>query len=638
MKLNYSLFDTLLEPVFVLDSSKRIVYCNETAALLLSSTVRKLTRSNICLTDLMTFSEPLEGLDDLSKVTDPTPYKEVSFTTTEGGSGKIQVTFQKLPQVDHWMAFVRDVTLEERLQKKYRAELDAKEDVIDELRKAQAELENYSRNLEKMVEERTAEVRGLNQKLKALLDSLDQGFLIFDQTGLCWEVTSKACETVLETKPAGQKIWDVLKLAPGQREGFSKWLTTLFLEMLPFDDLAVLGPKTFQHSLGRRIELKYYPIRAQDQQIQAVVLVASDITSLVEAQEQAEKEKSHAGFILKMFQQKKSFLTFLEESKRLVSELRRLTQSSPTNWDREAVFRTLHTLKGGAASYSVRDLASTTHELESLIAKLSDDAASFKPQAWSQLQETLEAQHKHFLAESERLLGSQAGVNTIEVPRTELQKIFDVLGSWAKSQDFAQELRQRYFTELLEENFQSFDYVIQRVAQQLHKKVAPLRIAPSGFRWEFESYRSFLGSLVHVFRNAIDHGLESPEERRALGKPELGLIQVTAHPLENGLELRISDDGRGLNLFAIKQKMIQNGLKTEGLKPEQIYLHIFDSQFSTRSEVSELSGRGVGLDAVKAEVERLGGSVRVETRENQGTTFVFFLPHRAAGTAARRAA
>ncbi|MFN8790881.1 MAG: ATP-binding protein [Bdellovibrionales bacterium] len=638
MKLSYSLFDTLLEPIFVLDSSKRIVYCNETAAQLLSSTVRKLTRSNVCLTDLMTFSEPLEGLENLPSVTDPTPYKEVNFTTTEGGAGKVQVTFQKLPHVDHWITFVRDVTLEERLQKKYRGELDAKEGVIDELRKAQGELENYSRNLEKMVEERTAEVRGLNQKLKALLDSLDQGFLIFDQTGLCWEVTSKACETVLETKPAGQKIWDVLKLAPTQREGFSKWLTTLFLEMLPFDDLAVLGPKTFQHSLGRRIELKYYPIRASDQKIQAVVLVASDITSLVEAQEQAEKEKSHAGFILKMFQQKRSFLTFLEESKRQVSELKRLTQTQPSTWDREAVFRTLHTLKGGAASYSVRDLASTTHELETLIAKLSAEVPTFDSKAWTHLNATLEEQHKNLVAEAEKLLGSQANLNSIEVPRTELLKIFDLLGTWAKSQDFAEELRQRYFTEPLEESFQSFDYVIQKLAEQLQKKVAPLRIEPAGFRWDFDAYRSFLGSLVHVFRNAIDHGLESPEERKALGKPEIGLIQVSAQPAPGGLELRISDDGRGLNLFAIKQKMIQMGLKTEGLKPDQIYLHIFDSQFSTRLEVTELSGRGVGLDAVKAEVDRMGGSVRIETRENQGTTFIFFLPQKSAATAPRRAA
>src|SRR5262249_7633189 len=154
-KTAYSLFDPLLEPCFVLNRDGKVVYCNETAALVCGMTARKVQRSNF--QDLFAFSEPLEWLAALDAVTDPTPYKEVHFKTPEGGEGKVQITAQEIANDSgerNWIVFVRDVTLEERLQKKYRGELEQKEGYILELQKAKAELENYSKNLEKMVEER----------------------------------------------------------------------------------------------------------------------------------------------------------------------------------------------------------------------------------------------------------------------------------------------------------------------------------------------------------------------------------------------------------------------------------------------------------------------------------------------------
>jgi two-component system chemotaxis sensor kinase CheA len=628
MSINYTLFDPLLEPVFILNTECKVVYCNETAATLISSTVRKIMRTQPLLTDLFQFSEKIDGLDRLTEISDPTPYKEVNFTTTDGMTGKIQITVQKLEGLDNWITFIRDVTLEERLQKKYRAELDAKEGVIEELKKAQAELENYSHNLEKMVEERTVEIRGLNQKLKALLDSLDQGFLIFDENGLCWEISSKACEKVLETNPAGQKIWDVLKLPEAEVRGFSRWLTTLYSELLPFEDLAPLGPAKFPHSQGQHVKLEYYPIRNSENKIQAIVLVATDITSLIRAQEEAEKEKAHAGFILKLFKQKRSFLSFFEESQKLVSELNRATLSPPISWNRDALFRTLHTLKGGAASFSIRDVAHQAHELESMI----QNWDRFSESKWDEFQQALQKSFDALTTEVNDLLGKaplkQAPV--VEVPKPELIKILALMEAWSKSREWAEQLRSRYLTEPLQQSFESFDFVIQQTAKQLDKKVSHLKFITPDFRWNFEPYQSFVSTLVHVFRNAIDHGLETPSEREAAGKPPEGEIRIFAYDLQNGIELRIQDDGRGISVDKIKARMIEKGMPVEGLSPQQILMTIFAPQFSTREEVTELSGRGVGLDAVKFEVEKLGGQVELETREGQGTTFIFKLPIRSA--------
>jgi two-component system, chemotaxis family, sensor kinase CheA len=624
MSLNYTLFDPLLEPIFILNRECKVVYCNGTAATLISNSVRKIMRSQPLLTDLFQFSEKIEAFDSLIQIEEPTPYKEVNFTTTDGISGKIQITIQKLPEIDNWITFIRDVTLEERLQNKYRAELDAKEGVIEELKKAQAELENYSRNLEKMVEERTAEIRALSQKLKALLDSLDQGFLIFDENGLCWEIASKACEKVLECSPAGKQIWDVIKLPENEVRGFSRWLTTLYSELLPFEDLAPLGPAQFQHSQGNHVKLDYYPIRSTENKIQAIVLVATDITSLVQAQEEAEKEKANSGFILKMFKQKRSFLSFFDECQKLVSELNRATLSPPINWDRDSLFRILHTIKGGCASFSIREVALHAHELESMI----QNWDSFNESKWDDLLQKLQNAFDLLSKEVNELLGKAPlkQVPIIEVPKPELLQIFELMEAWSKSRDWAMQLRNHYLTEPIQQSFEPYNFVIQETAEKLNKKIKPLRFLTPDFRWNFDPYAAFSSTLVHVFRNAIDHGLETPEERMNLGKPEQGEIQISAFQNEFEIELRIQDDGRGISTQIVREKRAEKGLPIDGLTDKEIVMSIFEPQFSTRKEVTELSGRGVGLDAVKFEIAKIGGSVDLESQEGKGTTFIFKLP------------
>lgn len=624
MSLNYTLFDPLLEPVFILNGECKVVYCNETAAVLISSTVRKIMRTQPALTDLFHFSEKIDGLEKIKEVQDPTPYKEVNFTTADGMTGKIQITIQKLPETENWITFIRDVTLEERLQKKYRAELDAKEGVIEELKKAQAELENYSRNLEKMVEERTAEIRGLNQQLKALLDSLDQGFLIFDESGTCWEVASKACEKVLEMNPAGQKIWDVLKLRESEVPGFSRWLTTLYSELLPFEDLAALGPSRFPHSRGQHVKIDYYPIRDSENRIRGVVLVATDITSLVRAQEEAEKEKAYAGFILKLFKQKRSFLSFFEESSKLVADLGKATLAPPLSWDKDSLFRTLHTIKGGAASYSVRDLAHHAHELENLI----QNWDSFTEPKWDEHQQGLEKSFESLSQEVKELLGHnpQKQNASVEVTKTELKEILSIMEAWSKTRDWSIKLQEQYLKESLQQSFEAYDFVIKQTAEQLGKKVKPLRFLNPEFRWNFDHYKSFVSSLVHVFRNAIDHGFELPGERLSLQKPAEGEVTVAVQKNPDYFEIRIQDDGKGVVREKILEKRKEKGLSFEGLSDKQILMTLFEPQFSTRAEVTDISGRGVGLDAVKFEVEKLGGVVDIESTPGQGTCFIFRFP------------
>ncbi len=136
--------------------------------------------------------------------------------------------------------------------------------------------------------------------------------------------------------------------------------------------------------------------------------------------------------------------------------------------------------------------------------------------------------------------------------------------------------------------------------------------------------------ITHIVRNAIDHGIEYPSERLALGKREIGLINFFARQIGNRIILAISDDGRGINPDAVAKKALENDLVTEqeleGMTDTQKVMLIFKAGFTTAEDVSTISGRGVGMDVVQANIERLGGSVEIMTHEGEGTTFILKVP------------
>ena len=136
--------------------------------------------------------------------------------------------------------------------------------------------------------------------------------------------------------------------------------------------------------------------------------------------------------------------------------------------------------------------------------------------------------------------------------------------------------------------------------------------------------------LIHMLRNSIDHGIESPDERKAAGKSERGRIKLSAARTSGNILLKFSDDGKGLNQGKIRNKALQTGLlsteRAHALSDEQIYELIFHPGFSTKQNVSNVSGRGVGMDVVRQNIAELKGSIKTESIEGQGTSFIMSFP------------
>ena len=136
--------------------------------------------------------------------------------------------------------------------------------------------------------------------------------------------------------------------------------------------------------------------------------------------------------------------------------------------------------------------------------------------------------------------------------------------------------------------------------------------------------------LVHLVRNAVDHGIEAPEERKQAGKSETGNIKLSARREKNNVIIEIEDDGKGMNLELIKKKALEKGIISafdlENLNEEEIRMLIFTPGFSTKDAATEISGRGVGMDVVKNTVEKLGGKVRIYSKAGEYTKIQIDLP------------
>ncbi|MCX6626680.1 MAG: chemotaxis protein CheA [Candidatus Solibacter sp.] len=134
--------------------------------------------------------------------------------------------------------------------------------------------------------------------------------------------------------------------------------------------------------------------------------------------------------------------------------------------------------------------------------------------------------------------------------------------------------------------------------------------------------------LMHMVRNALDHGIDSPAERQAAGKPAAARLLLKANHQSGQVVIEITDDGRGLNRTKIIEKAVQKGLieSADGLSDSEIYNLIFQPGFSTAAQVTNVSGRGVGMDVVRRHIEKLRGRIEIRSTVGQGATFLLKLP------------
>ncbi|WP_100010356.1 chemotaxis protein CheW [Lentibacillus sediminis] len=181
----------------------------------------------------------------------------------------------------------------------------------------------------------------------------------------------------------------------------------------------------------------------------------------------------------------------------------------------------------------------------------------------------------------------------------------------------------------VEQVFNRFPRMVRGLARELEKEIE-LDIAGAETEMDRTVIEEVGDPLVHLIRNSVDHGIEAPAERLQAGKPEKGKLSLRAYHSGNHVMIEIEDDGAGINRNKVESKAVENGLITteqaQDLADEDVYKLLFSAGFSTADEVSDISGRGVGLDVVRNKIESLGGIISVASAPGKGSKFSIQLP------------
>jgi len=535
------------------------------------------------------------------------------------------------------------------LRRAYRALRDANEELkLDNAARRRAEEETARLNavLEHRVAERTAELsRSLETldeqrtQVARLLDNSGEGFLSFGDDLIIASQYSRACETLLGTVPAGRDAAELLFAGDERKVDLLRQVVPSALhatDTMRRDLILSLLPADFSRATSR-LKAQYTAIDNGH-----IMVVLSDATKEWRLAEMAEGERRRLEMIVAAVTDSRDFFDTVEAFRAFAFvELPALLRSAnPSATVVDEIFRQVHTFKGVLGQFCFQQTPRALHELErglgDFIAKgaassREDLAAVVRSVPFDEafdkdLDILRDALGDDFVRLGDRVTLSASQVRKLEDMASRLLRgepvEFAAPPYRALLQDLAI-LRKIRIRDVLG----GFDRVIVQAAGRLEKSVAPLLVEGGDDLWiDPEVYRPFLRSLVHVFRNAVVHGIEDPETRVRAGKAETGIITCSVSDAGPMIRLVIADDGAGVDLAALRSKGEALGVIDATASVDDIQNLIFVDSVSTQHSADELAGRGVGMASVRAAVNDLGGTVTVQSSPGRGTRFSFTLP------------
>jgi len=498
-----------------------------------------------------------------------------------------------------------------------------------------AETEKAYFNLEKTtaaLNELNTKLEALNASIRVMLNALDQGLFSFGPDGICSDVFSKSCLNFLGGSPAQQHVGAYLKLSPDQMTSMNRVIKMLFStdNLGPSKEgLLDLLPMKFTYCKDKSISLNYRLIMNIEKVVQSVLVVATDHTAEETALKLMREQEAAAQRVLSISRNRNLFLQFFNS----------LSNNFSTNGEwlgkhksLEDICRDIHTLKGNASIFFLNDIANILNDIENRLANIDNTEQAiqeikiFGPALKSAIAQT-KKQAYAVLGKDYDLRGMTRTlpIMTIAEIGTRLkQKLFD--------ESLYNTYIETFMGEPIHDLLRPFNDGILDLAERFEKKILPCRITGENFQVLTEIYQPLFATFSHIFRNIISHAIEEPEIRADLGKaPELSVIIDTRKYLHQGnpyFSICFEDDGRGIDVALLRKKLKDSGNKkaANDASDNEVMQYIFRDNFSTKESVDELSGRGVGLSAIKCEVDRLGGSVRVESKKNSFTRFIIEVP------------
>jgi len=512
------------------------------------------------------------------------------------------------------------------------------------------------------IQESSVQLKQKTADIQTMLQNIPQGILTIVQGNIIHPEYSAYLETVFETKDiVGRDLMDLV---------FSR--TSLGADILSqvgavcaacigedvmnfeFNEHLMVGEVSKEMPDGRVkiLDLSWSPITDEIGTTIRIMLCVRDVTELRKLAAEANNQKRELeiiGEILAVNHEK--FHDFIVESVRFIDENERIIREHPGNdLAIEKLFRNIHTVKGNGRTYGLRHLTNIVHEAEQSYCKMRKPLTNL---AWDQdllLKELagVKAEVERYAKINEFSLGRKgSGRNGgakrfLMVDKKHIQESLHRLETvntanlreLVSARDAVRKTLRLLGTERLGEMLSSVLDSLPSLANELGKKAPLVKIEENGYVVHSQVGDMLKNVFMHLIRNSMDHGLENPEERRAKGKIPAGKLLIRMEVEEGMLRIALSDDGRGMALGRIRKIAVEKGLADaeETRSDEDIARFVFLPGFSTAEKVTEISGRGVGMDAVQNFVKRENGRIEIHFTDNDvGADFrqfktIVFLP------------
>lgn len=497
-------------------------------------------------------------------------------------------------------------------------------------------IEEHSEGLEIKVEQRTKELQTKHEDIINILSNIHQGILTITEGGMIHPEYSPYLETILEKSDlAGKSIQEVLLTmsdlgADDQDRNLSIIIAIIGSQKVAFQlnwkflvsEMVIHAP-----SGNKILELQWSPIVASESSIiDKIILSIKDVTQLRKLKEQEVKHQEEINLITEILGVKRSmFLRFIEGAQSLIADALERIDGDTDDLESsnvESVFLDVHSIKGNARSLNLSHMVETTHSAEKILEEimvLRDYRKSRLLPEVVKVKETVERYHKIYhqsLAEGQD--GGESASYIAEFVEGQLEMIDQTIREMTYTECL-------FFLEQLSAiskghgvTFsQSIESIVRSVPSIAHElgKLEPNVVISGGMTFIPKVVQSTIEfSLTHIVRNSLDHGLEASEVRLEKDKSPSGMINIEARRDGKNLFIEVRDDGGGLNLSAILKQATQAGLAAEDKKytREEIAEFIFEPRFSTTDLVTKISGRGLGMNAVKSAIEKKLGTVEIQ--------------------------
>ncbi|MEO6601640.1 MAG: ATP-binding protein [Polyangiaceae bacterium] len=475
-----------------------------------------------------------------------------------------------------------------------------------ELSKASDELILANETLEQRVRDRTAELASKNRELRLIFDNVDQGLVVIDVHGRMALERSRRIDDWFGSVRGEPRLFEYLAEDRRFAEALDLGLEALRDDILPREVCVDQLPEALRVG-ARHFRCRYLPIEEGGSWV-SLLLVIDDVTEqLIRAREEAEQRELLAAFS-GLMRDRTGFLRFMDECEQMLAELERPTTTEARQKD------LLHTLKGNAATLGLQVVADLCHRSESEL----EDLRTLTPESSERLRSRWTV-----VAETLRTLAPAGLRKMLELSEVELARLAARAQSGASATQIVQELEHLRW-EPVARALERLGQQARAVALRLGKGDLDIQTESDDLRLDPHRWGPLWSALIHVVRNAVDHGLEPAHERHAAGKPDRGQLRFSARCVGESLRLELSDDGRGVDWERVRELCQARGTPTD--TRTDLVNALLSSAFSTKTEVTETSGRGVGMAAVAYAVRELSGVVAVESEARHGTCWVLTFP------------